>query len=428
MTRAAPARVLRPPQAHYPLAYGGLLLFTLMLYLRPNDLLPIGVFPIVKIVALAALVAFILEQPRGHPISVMPVELKYLLWLTVLMLLSIPLAVSPSQAFWTFFDEFLKVLLIFMLMINAVTSLRRLRRLLVLTTVSGTIIAVGSIYNFATGGDVRGDGRTRGIVGGMFENPNDLALALNMLIPIAVGLYLTSREAQAKMLHFGCLLGLIAGTWMTYSRAGALTFVVVGGVLLRHFVRRSSNAVLLAGLAALVLFSMAPARLLTLFDPSGDVNAAASATARWDVIVRSIEVASVNPLRWMFGVGMGNFPIVSIQELPHHNAYLQVFNEVGLPGMIVYCLFLFGALRSMGRIGTAHAGRVESRSVAVLARTIQASLIAYAVGSLFASVAYLWYLYYAAGFAVCLKLLVEGGAAPVRTSVSRGALSARQSR
>ena len=46
------------------------------------------------------------------------------------------------------------------------------------------------------------------------------------------------------------------------------------------------------------------------------------------------------------------------------------------------------------------------RDVWVMAVMIQASLIAYAVGSFFAPVAYLWYLYYVAGFAVCLKQLV----------------------
>ena len=41
-----------------------------------------------------------------------------------------------------------------------------------------------------------------------------------------------------------------------------------------------------------------------------------------------------------------------------------------------------------------------------MAISLQISLIAYAVGSFFAPVAYLWYLYNVAGFAVCLKLLV----------------------
>jgi hypothetical protein len=42
----------------------------------------------------------------------------------------------------------------------------------------------------------------------------------------------------------------------------------------------------------------------------------------------------------------------------------------------------------------------------MLAVSLQISLVAYAVGSFFAPVAYLWYLYYVAGFAVCLKILV----------------------
>ena len=36
----------------YELAYRGLILFTILLYLRPNDLLPIGTFPVVKILTI----------------------------------------------------------------------------------------------------------------------------------------------------------------------------------------------------------------------------------------------------------------------------------------------------------------------------------------------------------------------------------------
>ena len=69
-------------------------------------------------------------------------------------------------------------------------------------------------------------------------------------------------------------------------------------------------------------------------------------------------------------------------------------------------LFLWTAFSHAGwarRVAEATPGL---KGLAHVAFAFQASLVAYAVASLFASVAYLWYLYYAAGFAVCLHQLV----------------------
>ena len=83
------------------LPIGGLLLFTILLYLRPNELLPIGTFPIVKIITSATLVAFFVERlgQRG-PISVMPRPFKYLLAVAGLAILSIPIRSRSGRQLW----------------------------------------------------------------------------------------------------------------------------------------------------------------------------------------------------------------------------------------------------------------------------------------------------------------------------------------
>jgi hypothetical protein len=401
---ASPVR--RASGNRHAVAYGGLLLFTLLLYLRPNEWLPIGTFPIVKIVGIGALVAFFVTQVTdGRPISVMPRELKLLLGLAALMLLSAAFGLDPGTSLETFSDTFLKALLIFILMVNVVTSFRRLLRLLELTVLSGTFIALGSIIIFARGENLAEGFRAGGLVGGIFGNPNDLALALNILVPIAVGLALSRRQPLLKLLYLGCAAGLAVGGLVTYSRAGLLTAGVMSAFLLVKLGRRYPLAWGVAATGLVGLMVIAPGmfwgRVLTLF--SGETSAAQSAEIRWSLLQRSIEVAGFNPLRWSLGVGMNNFHIVSVHEYVNHNAYLQVFNEVGLPAAIIYLLVLVLAIHGMGRVAKAYDHARAYRHVWVTAIAIQASLVAYAVGSLFASVAYLWYVYYATGFAVCLR-------------------------
>jgi putative inorganic carbon (HCO3(-)) transporter len=392
-------------------AYGGLLLFTVLLYLRPNDWLPIGTFPIAKIVALVALVAFFAEQVSdSRPFSVLPREFKYVLALTALMIVSMPFGLDPATSFGGFMDEFLKVLLIFILTINVLTSLQRLRRLMETTVVCGTIVAVGTLGRFVAGQNLAEGFRAGGAVGGIFGGPNELALALNVLLPITIGLALSNRNLLVRLLYGACAACQVYAALITYSRAGFLTLVAVTGFLLVKLGRRSPMlwAVVLVGVA--VILMLAPGefwnRTLTIFDTSGDASAAQSAETRWALIKRSLEVMGFNPIRWTLGVGMYNFHIVSVSEYGNHNSYLQVFNEVGLPALIMYLAFLVGVIRVSGQIANACAGLPGYRNVWMMAVAIQGSLVAYAVGSFFAHVAYLWYLYYVAGFAVCLKMLV----------------------
>ena len=56
---------------------------------------------------------------------------------------------------------------------------------------------------------MKGD-RIEGLVGGMFGNPNDLAAALNMMIPLAVTLALMSAGG-ARLLYKACALLLFCG-------------------------------------------------------------------------------------------------------------------------------------------------------------------------------------------------------------------------
>ena len=412
---SVPASTFRPSAGRrQAFAYGGLIFFTVLLYFRPNEWLPIGTFPLVKIVALASLAGlFIVQISEGRPLSLMPRELKLLLGLTALMLVSIAIGLDPSSSFDAFTNDFLKVLLIFVLMINVVNSFKRLRRLIEVTVVCGTLLAFGSLVQFARGQNL-GDGfRASGIVGGMFGNPNDMALSLNILLPIVIGLALSRPAIAVRLFYWGCagLLGL--AVLVSYSRAGFLTVGIVGLSLLWRLRRRYPAFLALGVTAALVVMLVAPpsfwARIFTVFDSSGDAQAAQSSELRWSLLQRALEVAGFNPQRWLLGVGISNFHIVSVRELAQHNAYLQIFNEVGLPAFILYTMFLFGLIRSMGRIARAYERDRAHRHVWLLAVSLQVSLIAYAVGSFFAPVAYLWYLYYVAGFAVCLRMLVLAG-------------------
>jgi len=70
-------------------------------------------------------------------------------------------------------------------------------------------------------------------------------------------------------------------------------------------------------------------------------------------------------------------------------------------------MFVVTPLKKLGQIARESLGARAKSLYYYLAIGLQASLLAYLVSSFFASVAYLWYVYYLVAYAVCLRRLYE---------------------
>src|SRR5215475_1654483 len=262
--------------AAYRFAFSLLYLFTLLVYARPNDLIPaMGTFPLAKIVAIIAPLAYIYARYRlGKPIINWTIEVKMVIVMLLLAVLFTPIAASPSDSATALSEVFIKTVIIFILIIGLVNTRERLQAMIKLTVFCGTWLALFAIKNYATGNlTMKGD-RIEGLVGGMFGNPNDLAAAFNVLIPLAVALALMNA-GPARLLYAVCALLLSAGTLVTFSRAGFITFAAVSGVMLWKFGRGSRSSVAIATfISAVLLFSVFSgayrSRLRTILDPNAD--------------------------------------------------------------------------------------------------------------------------------------------------------------
>jgi O-antigen ligase len=244
-----------------------------------------------------------------------------------------------------------------------------------------------------------------GAVGGMFGNPNDLALHLVTMVPVAVALCFAKRNPLSKIAYAICAALLVAGIVVTFSRGGFLGLIGAGGVLAWKLGRRHKLAVGACAIVAAIGFVvLAPgeyaARLGTITSVSSDITG--SSSQRQALLIRSLQVTARHPL---FGVGMGNFHTVSIHELVSHNAFTQVSAEMGLAALAIYVWFIVAPLRRLREIERdTFAARRASRFY-YLAVGLQAALVGYVVSSFFASVAYNFYVYYLVGYAVALRRL-----------------------
>ncbi len=394
----------------HTLSYVGLFLFTVTLYFRPYELFSAlsSLTSLAYWLAVSTLVIFLPTQfALESNLTTRPREVNLALLLCLAGLLSMPFAINPGEAWDTFSEDFIKAALMFVVTVNVVRTERRLKGLLLIALAVSCMLSVSALSDYRQGHFTVEEYRISGAIGGMFGNPNDLALHLVTMFPIAVALFLTTRNYFLKALYLGCAVLVVIANVITFSRGGFLGLMSVGLVLAWKFGRRNRFSVMALSLTVIVLFvGLAPgnyaARLASIFNSS--LDPVGSGSMRGELLKMSTVVALKNPL---FGIGMGNFHIVSIREQVSHNAYTQVAAEMGLAAAIVYTMFIIAPLRRLREIEretfTAHDGSYFY----FLAVGLQASLIGYMVGSFFASVAYQWYVYYIVGYAVCLRRMYK---------------------
>ncbi|HKQ50882.1 MAG TPA: O-antigen ligase family protein [Pyrinomonadaceae bacterium] len=391
----------------HAVSFAGLLLFTAVVYFRPYELVPAlsGLTSMAFWIAVATLLVFIPTQLAVEgTLTARPREVNLALLLLLAGLLSVPLAIEPAEAWWAFLD-FAKVITMFVVMINVVRTEMRWRLMVWLALVVSVVLSAHAVTDYLAGNLALNGMRIEGAIGGLFDNPNDLALHLVTMIPLALGLLFVAR-APGKVVYGLCALLMMAAVVVTFSRGGFLGLACALFVLAWKLGPGKRLRVLLIFAAAGILFfAFVPSeyvgRLLTSF--GGDADGG-SAISRQNLLWRSLEVSVRHPL---LGIGMNNFHIVSIREQVSHNAYTQVSAEMGLAALVVYIMFIWSSLKRLREVERATREARKSARVYYLAVGLQASLVGFMVSSFFASVAYLWYIYYLAGYALCLHRLYE---------------------
>jgi hypothetical protein len=396
------------------LTYAGLFLFTIVLYFRPYELIPAlsSVTSMAFWIAVPTIVVFVVTQfsLEGN-LTARPQEINIVLLFVGTAVLSIPLALSPSEAWAEFNSAFIKAVVMFIVMVNVVRSERRLRALLWLGLAVSVFLSFNAISDFRAGRLLVTGTRVAGVIGGMFGNPNDMALHLVTMVPIAIALFFTRRNLFAKSIYLLCAMLLVAGIVVSFSRGGFLGLLGAGGVLAWKLGRKNRLAVALCVIfAAVTLFLIAPgdygSRLGTIANVSSDLTG--SSSQRYALLIRSILVSLRHPL---FGIGMGNFHFMALRESVSHNAFTQVSAEMGLAALALYVWFMITPLRRLRIIERETFTTRKTSRFYYLAVGVQAAIVGYMVSSFFASVAYQFYVYYLVGYAVCLRRLYEAARA-----------------
>ena len=401
------------------LAFYALYGFTIILLLAPQAYYPaLAPFRIALLAAALAMIAHVSSQLSiGKPIIRSNPGITLVLALLFWALLTIPFSVWPGGSVNLILSHYSKTIIVFLLLANVINTLPKLRAICVGLALMSGFLAFTTTKNYLTGTYIGQGERVLGTQGALTGNPNDMALMLNLLLPICAGLMLAAQTGWRRVFFGALIASLAAAIVLTFSRAGFLalgvTFVAYM-VMLRN--KPQKKLIPLALLLTLLAIPLIPDtyidRLSTITDIEEDESGSAQLRMNDMKLATSLFLRSP-----VIGSGIG-VSAVAMDEARGsygteiHNVYLQYAVELGLPGLILFLLLYRACFRNTSLVMSLHAPTIgRDNSLFFIAQGIRVSMITFAVEAFFHPVAYHFYFYYIAGLAIALITVHEHEAA-----------------
>ena len=374
------------------------LAFIVVLVLRPADHFPaLASMQPAKIVGLLAVLSWLITRLlRGDARVSRAPQGKWMLALTLGLALSSTMSTDPAASWKLFTEVFLKMLIMYGLLVQLVTTKPQAVRLhtsLALCTVG---LALGAIH-VRFSGLAMVEGNRAGLVG-LLGDPNDLALVLLIYVPLFVELALDGRGLR-RLFGIAMFSVLVMGLLATVSRGGALGLVAALGCTLYDRGRLSLRLLAVPAMAAVIVLMLVLAGVND--RSSGALTPGQlddSALGRLDMWQSGIRMLAHNPV---FGVGFGEFPDnyqeyarnpVHWEPRDAHNSFVKAAAETGLVGFVPFMALVLLTIR------TAYRGRkTEDPSDTPMERAVRRSLfpsmVGFCVAAFFLSQCWSWFLF-----------------------------------
>jgi putative inorganic carbon (hco3(-)) transporter len=305
----------------------------------------------------------------------------YGLW--VYFLLTTLDAVVPAAA-WPKLIEVSKIYLPLIFTLLLINNRQKLYYLIITIAACFGLVAVkGGIFAVSTGFAYH----VLGPEGSQFGGNNEFAIATLMAIPLIILWERETTDRRLKMLLLGAVPLMFASAISSQSRGALVTMGALVPLLLWHS-RRKYLAVPVLALGAFVALAVLPEQWFGRMHTIGTYQDDASAMGRIEVWRDGIAYAFSHPLT---GAGFDGW--IWVTERDWHSAYVEALAEHGFIGFFLWLSLLYGTILSLTRLPRMTRHIPEMKWVANYAYMLRASLVAYAVGSLFLGITY-WDLVY----------------------------------
>jgi hypothetical protein len=382
------------------MAYLLLLLYIVFIYTRPQEfggiLYGLGV-PWLNVIAAGVLVSWVLCLLGGQKKFVKAPQNTLVLGFFISVILSQITNMWFGGALLGFSDM-LKNVVLYFFVANLVDSEKKLNVFVWLWVLLTTYIAVQGIIQSVTGVGVGGttliEGRIRFI--GTFNDPNDVALVLVIVIPFLIAFISREFSFLTRITSLVCLCIVIYGIRLTSSRGG---LVSLASVIIFYVYRKFSKlqTVIIGSLIMVIAFFAAPSRMTQL-----DVKEA-SAHGRIEGMAHAFWLLRTNVKNYIFGSGYGS--IAGEYGYVAHNTIMQVTGENGIIGLFFFLSFIYCSCKSLIMISNDTSN--YTLSIEPFASSLLASFIGYIVATFFITRCYNETIYLMVGCAVAIANIAQ---------------------
>ncbi len=357
--------------------FWGLLLYLAMLYLRPQEFVEaLRAKPIMLALALLVLGTLLIHNAMRKS-RFLAFDLRQGVFMIAFFAV---IVMSQLQRLYltgarAAFDSYLPVFILFFMIVNLVSSFEEMKRTYALLFVMTVFLAANGILQHYRGYDIAGqtmfDGRIRWI--GIFEDPNDLGLAILSFTPFALLKLSGKGVALRGRVGYAIILGvLLYALYLTNSRG---TFIGLLAVLAYIFCRRWGivRGLLVAGVIGAAVFAAGPSRLA---DMSVSEESASGRIVAWE--------QGLGLLKWRPILGVGYASFTEYHPLTAHNSVVLCMAELGFVGLYVWMLLIVTSFHETFVVEN----RARDGEYAFYAQVMQLSLIGFFVAAFFLSRTY----------------------------------------
>lgn len=326
----------------------------------------------------------------------------FIFWLVALVSSSVSNSLLIDFV-WLKFELFSKVLLLYLASVLIVSKKVHVDTLIWSIILSISSYAAMESFKFIIS---LGGHKIAGLQGHMLGDRNDLAVAINMALPLII--YLIG-QTKVRMLKF-CLVGLLCLNILaiigSYSRGGFVGLVVLGA----YFFIKSNRKILLSVLFSVligVFLQYTPSdwnkRMSTVSTASSKDNSFIGRLWAWKISVKIANdnflgngfLSTQDPIAWhKYRHSIDHFGLIETPPIPEnqsvkaaHNIYFQVLGDMGYIGLMIFLFILSGLFFRLKRIvkkATLH----NMDWCAHLATMMSVSLVAYMITGANVSLAY----------------------------------------
>ncbi len=388
-------------------------------------------FPVAQVIAVSTLLGILFTRKINRQFLVRETVLLFFLWawfaLTMLYAVQVPLFADHIEPGKALLERVSKILLMTVVMILVVTSRKKLQYLFLVTALSFGFLAIkGTLFGIRTGGQFRVWGPPDSFI----ADNNDVALAINMSLPM---MFFLAREVTNRwlrlLLRVAFLSGIVA-VILTYSRGGLLGLAVVLFVIAIKSHRKLLGVASLA-VAGFLLLTFAPLPWMSRMETflRGDLDL--SAQLRLQAWEFAWTLAKHHPITGggfeTFTPGLFERYTPGLEFAGPHSIYFQVLGEHGFVGLALFLFLLASCFFTLRRLRRRVRGDPSAAWMVSYAHMLEASLIAYAISGAFLPRAYFDLYFQLVAATIILKILYHREVlAPARASEAT-ALGARVS-